>query len=264
VLAGCATGKVAFLNATPGEPLRITATLHKPSGSGPFPAVVILHGCGGVAPIHTTWARRLKGEGYAALIVDSLTPRGFVELCSKDGPDVKPTDRLDDAIGALRHLQGLRVIDGARIGALGFSHGGTYAIAVINGPSLERARARGLALPSPGYAAGIAVYPGGCHSLVNEFVIKPLLVLIGDADDWTRADVCQQMVEAMRSRGAPAEIVLYPGAYHYFDVEGQKREFLADVENRNNPNGATVAYDAAAAADARQRVSRFFERYLTR
>src|SRR6266508_1588020 len=262
LLAGCATGKVAFLNATPGVPIRITAALHRPSGPGPFPAVVIMHGCEGVAPMHTTWARRLKGEGYVALIVDSLTPRGFVELCSKGGPDVKTTDRMDDAIGALRHLQGLSFVDGARIGALGFSHGGTYAIAVINGPSLERARARGVALPSPGYAAGVAVYPGGCRSLVNELVVKPLLVLIGDADDWTPADVCQQMVEAMRSRGAPAEIALYPGAYHYFDVEGQKREFLAEVENLNSPNGccgATVAYDAAAAADARQRVLRFFE-----
>jgi len=39
------------------------------------------------------------------------------------------------------------------------------------------------------------------------------------------------------------------------------------VENPNSPNGccgATVAYDAAAAADARQRVSRFFERHLKR
>jgi dienelactone hydrolase len=267
LLAGCATGKVAFLNATPGAPIRITAALHRPSGPGPFSAVVIMHGCEGVVPMHTTWARRLKGEGYVALIVDSLTPRGFVELCSAGGPDVKTTDRMDDAIGALRHLQGLSFVDGARIGALGFSHGGTYAIAVINGPSLERARARGVALPSPGYAAGVAVYPGGCRSLVNELVVKPLLVLIGDADDWTPADVCQQMVEAMRSRGAPAEIVLYSGAYHYFDVEGQKREFLADVENPNSPNGccgATVAYDAAAAADARQRVPRFFERHLKR
>jgi len=267
VLAGCATGTVAFLNATPGEPLRITATLHRPAGPGPFPAVVVMHGCEGVSPTHSRWARRLKEEGYVALIVDSLTPRGFAELCSKGGPDVKVTDRMDDAIGALRHLQGLSFIDGARIGALGFSHGGTYAIAVINGPSLERTRGRGVALPSPGYAAAIGVYPGGCRALVNELVAKPLLVLIGDADDWTRAHVCVEMVEAMRSRGAPAEIVLYPGAYHYFDVEGQKREFLAEVENPNSPNGccgATVAYDAAAAADARQQVSRFFGRHLKR
>jgi dienelactone hydrolase len=72
------------------------------------------------------------------------------------------------------------------------------------------------------------------------------------------------MIENMRARGAPAEIVLYPGAYHYFDVEGQVREFLADVGNENRPGGAgaTVAFDAAANADAHRRVEQFFARYL--
>lgn len=265
VMSGCATGRVAFTNLTPGAPVRITATLHTPDGAGPSPAIVILHGCGGVAPIHTTWARRFTAEGYVALIVDSYTARGFAELCSKDGPDIPTTARFEDAMGALGYLQTLPIVDGARVGAIGFSNGGLHAIAVINGPSLERARARGVALPSPGYAASVAAYPGGCRSLIEEAVVRPLLVLIGAADDWTRADVCAQMVEAMRSRAAPAEIVVYPGAYHYFDVEGQKREFLAQVENVNKPNdccGATVAYDPIAAADARAQVSRFFALHL--
>ena len=69
----------------------------------------------------------------------------------------------------------------------------------------------------------------------------------------------------MRSRGADATIVLYPGAVHYFDVEGQPRTFLAAVENRNRPGGccgATVGYDAAAAADARRRIAGFFGYHL--
>jgi dienelactone hydrolase len=266
-LAGCAGHRVSFPTAAVQDPVRIPGALHKPSGSGPFPAAVILHGCGGVAPIHTTWARWLNENGYVALIVDSLTPRGFKEICSKGGPDILPTARFDDSMGALRYLQGLPSVDGARVGAIGFSNGGLHAIAVINGPSLDRARARGVALPPTGFAAAVGVYPGGCRSLVNEQVVKPLLVLIGEADDWTRADICVQMVRAMRSRGANAEIVVYPGAYHYFDVVGQKRELLADVENLNKPNdccGATVAYDEPAATDARLQVSRFFARHLKR
>jgi dienelactone hydrolase len=72
------------------------------------------------------------------------------------------------------------------------------------------------------------------------------------------------MVEAMRSRGAEASIVTYPGAYHYFDVEEQRLEFLADVENDNRPGGrgATVAYQAEAAADAHRRVEAFLARHL--
>ena len=106
---------------------------------------------------------------------------------------------------------------------------------------------------------------GGGPSQVNELVTRPLLVLIGDADDWTDPKACVEMVEAMRARGADARIVLYPRAYHYFDVIGQERTFLADVANHNKPDeccGATVAFDPGAFADSRRRVAEFFGYHL--
>src|SRR5260370_25021253 len=115
------------------------------------------------------------------------------------------------------------------MGALGWSQGGGYGMVVINGPSLERARKRGVEWPAVSFAAGIGVYPGGCSSLVNEQVVRPLLVLIGGADDWTPSGKCVEMVNAMKSRGADAAIVIYPGAYHYFDKEGQRQEVLPEV-----------------------------------
>ena len=148
---------------------------------------------------------------------------------------------------------------------IGWSNGGVFALAVVNGPSLERARRRGVVLPEPGFRASVGFYPGGCYSLVGELVTRPLLVLMGDADDWTIPGPCVQMVEAMRGRGADARIVLYPQAYHYFDVIGQPRAYLAEVGNRNKPNeccGATVAFDAGAFADARRRVAEFFGYHL--
>jgi dienelactone hydrolase len=137
-------------------------------------------------------------------------------------------------------------------------------MAVINGPSLERARQRGVDLPATGFAAGIGFYPGGCKSLIAERVIRPLLVLIGGADDWTPAATCQQMADAMAARGADASIVVYPGAYHYFDVEGRELTVLAEVENELKPGGfgATVSYQAAAAADARRKVEAFLAKHL--
>jgi dienelactone hydrolase len=72
------------------------------------------------------------------------------------------------------------------------------------------------------------------------------------------------MVEAMRGRGADATIAVYPGAYHYFDVKGQRHEVLAQVENsyRSGGFGATVSYQAEAAADAQRRVEQFLARHL--
>jgi dienelactone hydrolase len=268
LLAGCAgpTGQRAihFANITPGAPVTLDATLVRPSGPGPFPAIVQLHGCGGLEAQSYRWARWFADHGYVALVVDSFGPRKVKGDC-RSGPDEPPvTARFDDAFGALGYLQSLPDVRPDRIAAIGWSQGGVYAMSVVNGPSLERARRRGVILPAIGFAAAIGVYPGGCFSLVQEQAIRPLLVLIGESDDWTPAAKCREMVEAMRSRGADAHIVTYPGAYHYFDVEGRRKELLAEVENDNRVGGygATVSYQAEAASDAHRQIEQFLARYL--
>jgi dienelactone hydrolase len=265
-LGGCAAStRVSFPNATPSTPLSVPAEAYRPEGNGPFPAVVLLHGCEGISENGRRWAQWLRGQGYVALVVDSWTPRGLKETCTFTVADPPNTARLDDAFGALRYLQARGDVDPRRIAAMGWSNGGVFSIAVINGPSLERAQARGVALPDPGYAAAIGVYPGGCDSLKTQRVVRPLLVLIGDADDWTSPAICKEMVDAMRAKGADATIEVLPGAYHYFDFEGLARTTLPDVGNDNKPGGccgATVAFDAAAFATARRRVTEFLGYHL--
>jgi len=270
LLAGCALAAeprstvVTLENATPGAPLRVVAHETRPAGSGPWPAIVLLHGCHGVSGSTRAWARWFGERGFLALVVNSWTPRGIRDGCVP-GPELPSTERLDDAIGALAWLHARPYVDRERVGVVGWSNGGVFAISLVNGPSLQRARARGVTVPPPGFRAAVALYPGGCFSLKHEQVVRPLLVLIGEADDWTAASECADMVAAMRGRGADATIVRYPGAFHYFDVEGQAPTWLPGVENRNRPGGccgATVAYDAAAAADARRRVAEFFGYHL--
>jgi len=103
-------------------------------------------------------------------------------------------------------------------------------------------------------------------SLINELSVKPLLILIGGDDDWTSPAECEELVTKQRAKGADVTVVVYPGAVHYFDVEGQPRVFLSEVENRNAKTGrccgATVGFDAAASADAHRRVGEFFARHL--
>jgi dienelactone hydrolase len=264
---GCAgPTRVTYQNATPGKPETIRATVTRPSGPGPFPAVVILHGCGGISPQLGRWSRWFAERGYVGMVVDSFGPRNVKGDCAPESPeDIPVTARLDDAFGALRWLQSQPDVRKDRIGAIGFSQGGVFAMSVVNGPSLERAARRGVTA-EPGFAAGVGVYPGGCKSLIPQLAVRPLLVLIGGADDWTPPEYCQQMVDSMKSRGANAAIVVYPGAYHYFDVEEQKKEYLADVGNDFKPGGrgATVSYQAEAASDAYRQVERFFGQHLKR
>jgi len=276
LLAGCAAsirsplmdrGGFTFRNATPGAPLAIPALEFRPEGAGPYPAMVLMHGCHGVLPATERWAKWLRERGYVALIVDSWSPRGVRDGCVPAKTEIPNTARFDDAAGALAWLHTRSYVDRARVGIMGWSNGGVFAISTINGPSLARARARGVTMPAPGYAAGVAFYPGGCYSLIKEQVVRPLLLLIGDVDDWTNPWECAEMVSAMRGRGSDATVVLYHGAYHYFDDSDQPLRVIANVENRNKPNhccGATVGYDASADADARPRVEAFLARHLKR
>ena len=97
--------------------------LYLPPGDGPFPAVLVMHGCGGINDSHRSWAGRLVGWGYAAVIVDSFGPRNQRRIC--DSLDLIPVDvRGVDAHNAAIYLRTLPNIQADRIGIVGFSHGG--------------------------------------------------------------------------------------------------------------------------------------------
>lgn len=262
--AACAR-PISFESATPEKPDRVEGRLFRPTGAGPFPALVLLHGCQGVSPQVNAWARWLADRGYVAFVVDSFGPRHEPADCKDDDKPAGPaTARFDDAIGALRYLQRQPFVVPERVASFGWSQGGVFAMSVINGPTLERARARGVVLPTVGYAAAVAMYPGGCRDYAKELVVKPLLLLIGGADDWTPPRYCREMAANVKGRGADVTLVEYAGAYHYFDVVGLPKQVLADIEQPFNPGayGVTVAYDAAAAADAQRQVETFLARVL--
>lgn len=267
VLGGGCAGSIPFENATPKTPVRVEGRLVKPDGPGPFPALVLLHGCHGVSPHIYAWARWLAARGYVAFVVDSYGPRKEPADCKDDpSPNATPnTARFDDAIGALRYLQSRPFVIPDRVASFGWSQGGQYAMSVINGPTLERARARGVALPPVGFAAAIALSPGGCRDYAKELVVRPLLLLIGGSDDWTPPQYCREMAANVRARGADVTLVEYKGAYHYFDVVGQRKKVLKDIEQPFSLGsyGVTVAYDPEAAADAQRQVEAFLARVLT-
>ncbi len=74
-----------------------------PSRSGgPFPAVVVLHGCIGITGHFTGIVDRLSSWGYVALAVDSLGPRDLSSRCgigscqtASSGPLVRVAQRRE-------------------------------------------------------------------------------------------------------------------------------------------------------------------------
>jgi dienelactone hydrolase len=60
--------------------------LTRPSGDGPFPAIVLLHGCNGTgSPTnkhYSDWIYMLQRWDYVSLLVDSFGPRGKSNICA--------------------------------------------------------------------------------------------------------------------------------------------------------------------------------------
>ena len=120
-----------------------------------------------------------------------------------------------------------------------------------------------------GFAAAVALYPG-CVASRRTWSssgvyrpVAPVLILIGEKDDWTPAEPCRRLAEAAQQAGYPLTIKIYPGAYHSFDSHAPVRYVAARV-NANAPGGrgATTGGDPAACADSIREVTAFFGRYL--
>lgn len=248
------------------SPAALKAFLFQPDSPGPHPAVVMLHGCGGayakdgtLNARHRMWGEYLATQGYAALMLDSLGPRGIEELCTQKFSErkLKEADRRGDAYAALAYLRSRSDIDAKRIGLLGWSHGGGVTLDTITHPPRT----------GDGFAAAVSFYPG-CTSKAKKPEIfhpyAPLLLLIGEADDWTPARPCISLAAAVAARGEPMRIVTYPDTYHDFDNPALTRKRVRrDVPNGVNPGqGTTTAPNPEAREDAKLRVLAFLAEHL--
>ena len=249
-----------------GEPLqgRSAATLEglllRPAGSGPFPAVVMLHGCSGLRTKGGAiqgklrfWAEHFRDLGYVTLLVDSFTPRGIDEVCTGRHLLSPVRDRADDARGGLRYLQGRPDVRPDRVGLLGWSNGAAAALSVLfDRGTVER-----------DFRAAVAFYPNCTRSYPGGPDFRPyapLYVLVGALDDWTPAAPCMALVERARLAGAPIAIKVYPGAHHSFDAPATPLRYRPEVRNHTKLegcSGATVGTEPVARADAILEVTRF-------
>src|SRR5438876_205218 len=145
VVAGCALGETVRPASAPSRQAPpITIRVVRPDGAGPFPAVVWLHGCGGVvrgARHLEDWTRRLVRLGYVVAIPDSVSERGYPNGICGNGTLVPAPTRAEDAYAALRHLEGRPDVIAERIGLIGFSHGGWTVLAAMDQDAGARARA---------------------------------------------------------------------------------------------------------------------------
>ena len=223
----------------------LPVTVYRPPGAGPFPFVILLHGCGGLRhkAMWTHWVEPwtavFHAHGIGTAVIDSFAPRGVVEVCTSN-PGPWAVRRADDAYSARAWLAEQPYVDARRIAVMGMSNGGRTVLAAMRADRERAGR----------FLAGVALSPG-CQSDTSSVFYAPLLVLIGVDDTVTPARYCQEMLR-VRPQGTPEiRLVLYPRAPHTFDMKLPDRTVLR----------MRLGYDADAAADAPQKVVRFLAEY---
>jgi len=226
----------------------IQADLAKPDGAGPFPAVIVLHGCAGM---HETTKQRLADElvgwGYVVLLVDSYATRRIDQACTSSALATF-YKRRPDAYGALVFLAGQTFVDPHRVAAVGFSAGGWVTLSAAEPNSFER-----FDPPSNLRFRAAAAFNPPCQPAMARPGI-PTLIFIGALDDWTPAADCSDKIASWGNDGPSVELVVYPGAHHGF--------YYPHLQLGMSLFGHWMEYNGEAAENASHRLHQFLDRHL--
>jgi len=265
-----------------GRPVILAGELRLPRpGSERFPAVVLLHGSGGVSGGEDAWARFLNELGVATFTLDAFTGRGLVAV-SGDQAKLGRLNMIVDAYRALELLSKHARIDPQRIAVMGFSRGGQAALY----SSLKRFQRMHLD-GTAGFAAYIVFY-ADCHTTFvdgDDVAARPIRIYSGAADDYNPPAACRPYVERLQKAGKDVRLTEYADAHHVFDSpaikvptkspqsqttrrcrleEGEggriinsETQFLFTYEDPCVERGPTLGYNEKAAREVREAVKEF-------
>ncbi|TMK08604.1 MAG: dienelactone hydrolase family protein [Alphaproteobacteria bacterium] len=240
------------------------AQLYKPDGDGPFPVVIALHGCGGLAghsePVqarYRDWAEQLLKGGNAVLLPDSYGSRELGPQCRvnvKERRVLARRERVADIMASREWLVQQPWAARDRISLMGWANGASALLWAVR-PQLPSRNIE------PDFRSAIAFYPD-CRisSGLGWSARVPTLLLIGAKDDVSSPPACRQMVDGARGRSALARIVVYPSAYHDFDRANFPLHAIGGTSDAGLPEKGHVGTDTEARADSQKRVAEWLGR----
>jgi dienelactone hydrolase len=265
-----------------GRPVTLAGELRIPRpGTDRLPAVVLVHGSGGIGGNVDNWAQWLNAMGVATFVFDSFTARGIVNTIN-DQAQLGRLAMIIDSYRALALLAKHPRIDPERIAIMGFSRGGQATLY----SSLKRFQ-RMHGPTGVAFAAYIPFYPACTVTFLNDDDVadKPIRIFHGSADDYVTVTQCRPYVERLRKAGKDVQLTEYAGAHHVFDspmlktpvklpqaqtTRGCRLEEAADGRIINSQTkqtftysdpcverGTTIAYNAEAHTEAQKAVREF-------
>ena len=262
-----------------GKPVTIAGELRLPRpGTERFPAVILVHGSGGISGCVTDWEQEFNAMGVATFVIDSWSGRGITSVVF-DQSLLGRLTQLFDTYRALEVLERHSRVDPSRIAVMGFSRGAEAAVYAsvkrfqrMHGPSSGRE-----------FAAYVALYPTCVPYREDEDVSrKPIRIFHGSADDYVPVEWCRAYAQRLKAKGFDVQHTEYPGALHVFDWQALRKPNklekgqttrhceLKEGDDGRIPNvksgqpftygdpcveyGVTIGYDEKASLDARRSV----------
>jgi dienelactone hydrolase len=195
-----------------GKPTTIAGALRLPQGApGKLPAVLLLHGSGGISGGHELWAKHFNEMGIAAYLLDSFTGRGLTSTSTNQAL-LGRLNMVLDAYRALDMLADHPRIDATRVAVMGFSRGGQAALY----SSLRRFQE--LWTPKAAFALHIPLYASCTTTFIGDTdVTAPIRQHHGLADDYVTVGPCRPYFERLRAAGRDAQLIEYPDGHHGYD-----------------------------------------------
>ena len=227
----------------------IAAAIRKPSGAGPFPAIVMFHGAPGGRGMEqiTGWSRgdhggpvweRFLQEGFVVVVADYRG--GDFNLMNTPSTNGLTT-AIDDGVSVIEHVRGLPFVDRSRVSVYGVSLGGNLALFLAS--KIPDLHAVVVGAPAPIWFLGARMPPGGPLRDLGALrpdpaiaganiapIATPILMLVGTADPLLAID--RTLHDELASRGKSIRMQIYEHGYHDFVLgpQGQTRPDLARGE----------------------------------
>jgi dienelactone hydrolase len=205
----------AFLTGSKqGKPVTIAGELRLPRpGTDRLPAIILVHGSGGISGYVTDWEQEFNAMGVATFVIDSWSGRGITSVVF-DQSQLGRLTQLFDLYRALEILEKHPRIDPSRIAVMGFSRGGQAALY----SSVKRFQRLHGPLSGREFAAYVALYPTCLLYREDEDIsAKPIRIFHGGADDYVPVGWCRAYAQRLKAKGFDIQHTEFPGAYHVFD-----------------------------------------------
>ena len=219
-LSGDASVRIAYVAypvITPKATLQVAGVLRVPrSAIDPAPAVLIVHGSGGIDGRGQALANELNSAGIATFEIDLWTPRGV------RSPAERPkhvAETLPDVYAAFQVLAANSAIDKTRIGITGFSWGGVVSMLTATSKYSEQYLGKEMkfAAHAPHYPVCWA-YNRAPGYTFRDLTGAPILIQAGELDDYDQPDTCPKLIASLPDKDrALIKFRIYPEATHGWD-----------------------------------------------